>query len=881
MVIKHLAKVLRFGEGKKLKDLQAQVVRVNALEDEVSKLDDAQFSEEMAELAKKHENGEPLELLLPKTFALTREAAKRRLDMRHFDVQIMGGTALAEGKIAEMVTGEGKTLAATLPVALQSLTKNATHLVTVNDYLAKRDAGWMAPVYDMLGIKVAAFGHEVSYLYDTSIDGDDKFRQISRQEAYRADVVYGTNSEFGFDYLRDNMANSKEQKTQNGHSFAIIDEVDSILIDEARTPLIISGPAEKSGPIYRKFAKIAPALKQGEDEDYTVEEKTKTISMTDEGHEKAESLLGVDNLYDNVNTHLVDHLLSSLRAYALFKKDVDYVVKDGEVLIVDEFTGRLMEGRRYSEGLHQAIEAKEGVAIREENQTLATITLQNYFRMYEKLAGMTGTAATEADEFMQIYKLETVIIPTNRELIRNDLADVIYKTQEAKFKAVVENVAERNKKGQPVLLGTVAIENSELLSKMLKRRGIAHNVLNAKHHEQEAEFIAQAGKKGAVTVATNMAGRGVDIVLGGNPQDKDEAEEIKAVGGLHVIGTERHESRRIDNQLRGRSGRQGDPGSTQFYLSVGDDLMRIFAADKIKWVMEKFNLPEDQPIEHRLISKSIETAQKQVESHNFSIRKHTLEYDDVMNKQREIFYSERDKVLEHKDLSDQIKDFLTTMIEGAVANHTVSAYPEEWDLKGLFTYYHQFVPIKVSEKDFKMDTITNDEIRDYLLDKAFEQLDARRKELGDEQFNQMVQYILLEVMGERWKEHLSQLDYLREGINLRALAQRDPLVEFKKESFDNFQQLTQNIKEDSLHYIFRAEIVEQPQSQLDEAMYDHSAYSAMSEGETTSDSSGGSQTTTYTAGPKVGRNDPCPCGKTNPDTGKPIKYKKCCGKEAS
>ncbi len=879
MVIKHLAKVLRFGEGKKLKDLEAQVVQVNALEDEVSKLDDAQFSKEMAKLVKKYENGEPLEFLLPRTFALTRETAKRKLNMRHFDVQIMGGTALAQGKIAEMVTGEGKTLVATLPVALQSLTKNATHLVTVNDYLAKRDASWMAPVYDTLGISVAAIGHEVSYLYDSSIEGDDKFRQISRQEAYRAGVVYGTNSEFGFDYLRDNMANSREQKTQNSHAFAIIDEVDSILIDEARTPLIISGPAEKSGPIYNKFSKIAPALKLGED--YEIEEKTKTVSITDEGIAKAENLLGVDNLYDNVNTQLVDHLYSSLKAYALFKKDVDYVVKDGEVLIVDEFTGRLMEGRRYSEGLHQAIEAKEGVAIREENQTLATITLQNYFRMYEKLAGMTGTAATEADEFMQIYKLETVVIPTNRELIREDLADVIYKTEEAKYKAVVENVAERNEKGQPVLLGTVAIEKSELLSKMLKRRGIAHNVLNAKHHEQEAEFIAQAGKKGAVTVATNMAGRGVDIVLGGNPQDEKEAEEVKTAGGLHVIGTERHESRRIDNQLRGRSGRQGDAGSTQFFLSVGDDLMRVFAADKIKWVMEKFNLPEDQPIEHRLISKSIETAQKQVESHNFSIRKHTLEYDDVMNKQREIFYSERDKVLEHKDLSDQIKDFLTTVIEGAVASHTASAYPEEWDLKGLFTFYHQFVPIKVSEKDFDMDTITNDEIRDYLLDKAFEQLDARRKELGNEQFNQMVQYILLEVMGERWKEHLSQLDYLREGINLRAIAQRDPLVEFKNEAYDNFQQLTESIKKDSLHYIFRAEIVEQPHSHLEEAVYDHSAYSAMSEGETTSHSSGGSQTTTYTAGPKVGRNDPCPCGKTNPDTGKPLKYKKCCGKEAS
>ena len=879
MVIKHLAKAMRFGEGKKLKVLEAEVPRVNALEDEVSQLDDAQFSKEMAKLRKRHENGEPLESLLPKTFALTREAAKRKLDMRHFDVQIMGGAALSQGKITEMMTGEGKTLVATLPVALQSLTKEATHLVTVNDYLAKRDAGWMAPVYDMLGLKVAAIGHEAAYLYDATIDGDDKFRQISRQDAYKTDVVYGTNSEFGFDYLRDNMANSLEQKMQNGQPFAIIDEVDSILIDEARTPLIISGPAEKSGPIYRKFSKIAPSLKLGED--YEIEEKTKTVSITDAGISKAENLLGVDNLYDNVNTQLVDHLYGALRAHSLFKKDVDYVVKEGEVLIVDEFTGRLMFGRRYSEGLHQAIEAKEQVAIREENQTLATITLQNYFRMYDKLAGMTGTAATEADEFMKIYDLETVVIPSNKPLIRDDMSDVIYKTEEAKFKALVEDVAKRHEKGQPVLLGTVAIEKSELLSKMLKRRGVPHNVLNAKHHEQEAEFIAQAGKKAAVTVATNMAGRGVDIVLGGNPQDEKEAEQVKASGGLHVIGTERHEARRIDNQLRGRSARQGDPGSTQFYLSVGDDLMRIFAADKIKWVMEKFNLPEDQPIEHRMISKSIETAQKQVESHNFSIRKHTLEYDDVMNKQREIFYGERDKVLGHEDLTNQINDFLASMIESAVAAHTTSGYPEEWDLKSLFAFYHQFVPVKVTEKDFNMDTVTTDEIRDYLLEKAVEQLDERRKTLGDEQFNQMIRYILLEVMSERWKEHLSQLDYLREGINLRALAQRDPLVEFKNEAFNNFEQLNESIKEDCLHYVFRAEIVEQPESMLDEAVYDHSDYSAISEGETASDSSSDAQTTTYTAGPKVGRNDPCPCGKTNPNTGKPMKYKKCCGKEAS
>ncbi len=878
MVMKHLAKALRFGENKKLKDLELQVEQVNSLEDEIIKLEDAQLKEEMAKLAKRHEHGEALEILLPRSFALTREAAKRVRNMRHFDVQIMGGVVLSQGKIAEMTTGEGKTLVATLPVALQSITKKSTHVITVNDYLAKRDAGWMAPIYHLLGLKVAAIGHDSSFIYDPTAPADDPFRQTTRREAYKADVIYGTNSEFGFDYLRDNMVYSLEEKSQDSHAYAIVDEVDSILIDEARTPLIISGPAEKSGPIYRQFAKIIPTLKAGED--YEVDEKHKTVAVNDSGQIKVERAIGIDNLYENVDAQLVNHLMQALKAHALFKKDVDYVVNDGEIIIVDEFTGRMMFGRRYSEGLHQAIEAKENVSIREENQTLATITLQNYFRMYEKLAGMTGTASTEADEFMQIYKLETVVIPTNMPMIRQDMADVIYKNQTAKFNAVIEDVVERNGRGQPVLLGTVSIENSETLSRLLKQRGIKHTVLNAKHHEQEAEIISQAGRKGAVTVATNMAGRGVDIILGGNPPNKEEAEEIREAGGLHVVGTERHESRRIDNQLRGRSGRQGDPGSTQFYLSCDDDLMRLFAADRITWVMERFNLPEDQPIEHKLISKSIETAQKQVESQNFSIRKHVLKYDDVMNKQREIIYAERDKVLGHEDLSGQIEEFMTEVIEGHVNVHTAAAYPEEWDYKSLFAAYQQIVPVKMSEKDFDMETITREEITETLTEKALKELKERQEHMGKEGFNDIARYVLLNIITERWTEHLSQLDYLQEGINLRAVGQRDPLIEFKNEAFDMFSELTAGIKEDCLGYIFRAQLVEQPHhhhSVLEDAVYDKAQYNAIGASQTGSSSA--SATTTYIADPKVGRNDPCPCGKINPDTGKPFKYKKCCGKE--
>ncbi|TET53586.1 MAG: preprotein translocase subunit SecA, partial [Actinobacteria bacterium] len=744
-------------------------------------------------------------------------------------------------------------------------------------YLAKRDADWMGPVYHMLGIKAAAIGHDESYIYDPEVEGQYHLRQISRKEAYQCDVIYGTNSEFGFDYLRDNMVYEEEEKSQNGHPFAIVDEVDSILIDEARTPLIISGPAERIAGIYRQFERISQILKAGDD--YEVLEKEKTVAIEDSGYDKAQKALGVDNLHDSIDTQYESHLRQALKAKNLFKKDVDYVVKDGEIVIVDEFTGRLMFGRRYSEGLHQAIEAKEKVAIREESKTLATITIQNYFRMYEKLAGMTGTAATEADEFMAIYKLETVVIPTNQPLQRNNMADVIYKNDEAKFTAVVEDVVERNKKGQPVLLGTVSIDKSELLSKMLNRRGIKHNVLNAKNHEREAEIIAQAGKKGAVTVATNMAGRGVDIVLGGNPQDEKEAEEVIEAGGLHVVGTERHEARRIDNQLRGRSGRQGDPGSTQFYISLNDDLMRLFAADRIKWVMEKFNLPEDQPIEHRLISKSIESAQKQVESYNFSIRKHILEYDDVMNKQREVIYSERDKVLANEDLSGQIKEFVADVIEPATAMYLAADYPEEWELKEMLSFYYQFIPIKLGEKDFDLETATRQEVTEELLEKAYRELEKRQKELGAEEFGQLSRYILLEVITNLWTEYLSQMDALQEGINLRAIGQRDPLVEFKNEAFAMFQQLTANIKEDCLRYLFRANVVEQQHHDLGDVAYDKSEYSAMEQsGQVASD---GATTTTYVAPPKVGRNDPCPCGATNSETGKPMKYKKCCGKEAS
>jgi preprotein translocase subunit SecA len=836
------------GEGKKLKLLEEKVAWVNAWEPEIEKLSDAELKGKTDEFKQRLIEGETLDDILPEAFAVVREAGKRVLRMRHFDVQIMGGIVLHEGKIAEMRTGEGKTLVATLPVYLNALKDKGVHVVTVNDYLARRDSEWMGQIYEFLGLKVGLLQNDMP--------------PVLRVDAYKADITYGTNSEFGFDYLRDNMISHISERAQRGHGYAIVDEVDSILIDEARTPLIISGQPEQSADTYYTFARIVPRLKKGRD--FEVDEKHRAVSITEDGVGRVEEALGIENMYDHINSQLVNHLQQALRAHALFKKDVDYIVKDGEVIIVDEFTGRLMDGRRYSEGLHQAIEAKEGVRIREENQTLATITLQNYFRMYGKLAGMTGTASTEADEFMHIYKLETVIIPTNQPMVRDDMADSIYKNEDIKFKAVIEDIVQRNKVGQPILVGTISIENSERLSKMLKRRGIAHEVLNAKYHEREAEIIAQAGRKGAVTIATNMAGRGVDIILGGNPQDAEEAREVCEAGGLHIIGTERHESRRIDNQLRGRAGRQGDPGSSQFFLSLEDDLMRLFGSNRIGSIMERLGVPDDQPIEHSLISKSIETAQKQVESQNFSMRKHVLEYDDVMNKQRELIYEERLRVLEGADLHERIGDMIDDVMRAAVMAFTNEAqYPEEWDWEGLLSYINQLFPLGWGKDDIDITKIDQEELIDRLADAAKARYEAREAELTPDIMRDLERLVMLEVIDNKWREHLYEMDYLKEGIGLRAIGQRDPLIEYKNEGFNMFNGMIEAIKEDVLQYMFHIQVVQEESVRpKQKAMV------------TTGGGSDSAPPKPVRNDGKVGRNDPCPCG-----SGK--KYKKCCGLEAS
>ena len=832
-----ISKFTEYVEKKKIDAYRARVERINALEPEMAALSDADIVAKTAEFKQRLANGESLDDLLYEAFALVREASKRTIGLRHFDVQMIGGIVLHEGKIAEMKTGEGKTLVATLPVYLNALTGKGVHVVTVNDYLAKRDAEWMGPVYRALGLTVG-------YLQNLMPEPE-------RKRAYQCDVVYGTNSEFGFDYLRDNMALDVSEQVQRGHHYAIVDEVDSILIDEARTPLIISGPSERSANLYRTFARIVPKLKEGED--YEIDYKTRTVTITDSGITKVERELGVSNLYTPDNLHLLNHLQQALKAHTLFKRDVDYMVKDGEVIIVDEFTGRLQYGRRYSEGLHQAIEAKEGVEIKEENQTLATITLQNYFRMYEKLAGMTGTAATEAEEFRKIYGLEVVVIPTNRPMIRIDHEDLIYKTEDAKFRAVVEEIKERHERGQPVLVGTISIEKNEKLSSLLKKHGIPHQVLNAKNHEYEAQIIAQAGRLGAVTVATNMAGRGVDIILGGNPPDPEEAARVRELGGLCVIGTERHEARRIDNQLRGRSGRQGDPGESRFYVSLEDDLMRSFGYEKVAALMERLGLPDDMPIEHPLISRTIETAQRQIESHNFNIRKHLLEYDDVLNKQREYIYGLRQRILEKQDIEETVAQYLDELIDSWIATFIPkNSEPDYWDVSGLA---HEFEGVVSRALDIeRIGAMSNEyELKDYLIEEAQKALAARREALGDELFAELERILLLQNIDYWWREQLYDMDYLREGINLRAYGQKDPLVEYKIEAFQLFNNTLQLIKENFFRYLFHVEVV------TEEAPAPAPARRA----------GAGAQPVSR----KVGRNDPCPCG-----SGK--KYKKCCGRAA-
>ena len=819
--------------------------------------------------------------VLPEAFAVVREVAKRTLKMRHFDVQLMGGLILHQGKIAEMATGEGKTLVATLPVYLNALTGEGVHVVTVNDYLAKRDREWMGPVYEFLGLSIGVIQHDMD--------------QRSRQAAYGADITYGTNNEFGFDYLRDNMVVSKDDMVQRPLNYAIVDEVDSILIDESRTPLIISGPAEESTDKYYIINKIVPRLKgktitdkeeieakyKGLDIekgiDYIVNEKNHTVNLTDEGVVKCQELIGVKNLYEDVQSEWEHHIRQAIRAHALYKKDVDYVVKDGEVLIVDEFTGRLMPGRRWSDGLHQAVEAKENVKIERENQTLATITFQNYFRMYRKLAGMTGTAETEALEFGKIYTLDVVVVPTNQEMKRTNHPDVIYKTEREKFNAACQEIAELYKVGRPVLVGTISIEKSEHLSTLLKRMGVPHHVLNAKYHEMEAQIIAKAGQKYAVTIATNMAGRGTDIVLG---------EEVAGLGGLHVLGTERHEARRIDNQLRGRSGRQGDPGSSKFYLSLEDDLMRIFGSDKIKMVMDKLGMEEGQDIQHPFITKGIETAQKRVEAHNFEIRKHLLEYDNVMNRQREVIYEERKKVL----FGENLKEYIYEIAE-EVASYALDTYlnekaaADQWDFEGFRQYLGSRFSVKTS--DLKLEEMRRIEIQDAILERMKAMYDEKEKSMGPDMARHLERMILLQVVDSKWKDHLYAMDNLREGIGLRAYGQRDPLVEYQHEGYAMFADMTDRIKEETLEYLFKIQAVrpekEAPVFDFSRQKMVHEEKSQfqdvhLKEGQSPEDAASyeGQLPEDHVAPyqretPKVGRNDTCPCG-----SGK--KYKKCCGK---
>jgi preprotein translocase subunit SecA len=882
--IGNLEKVLRVGEGRRLKRLQEQAAYITSLEPEFEELSAADLQGKTAEFRQRLENGESLDELVFEAFAAVREARKRASNQRMFDVQLMGGIVLHEGDIAEMKTGEGKTFVASLALYLNGLAGRGTHLVTVNDYLAQRDAEWNRPVYESLGMTVAYIETMMPF--------------AERKAAYAADVTYGTNSEFGFDYLRDNMAVGLDGLVQRGHAYGIVDEVDSILIDEARTPLIISGEPETAAQIYNDFARVArqlvpfrssPGDPKGAAEeagaDYEFDEKHKTVGVTPQGVAKVERAIRIDNLYAPENTQLVNHLYQALKAESLYQLDVDYVIQDGEVKIVDEFTGRIMEGRRWSEGLHQAIEAKEGVKIQEEHQTLATITLQNYFRLYEKLAGMTGTAKTEEKEFVEIYGLDVVEIPTNVRVARADENDLVFKTKDGKWEAVVRDIEERSRKGQPVLVGTIAVETSEYLSQLLTRKGVKHNVLNAKEHAREAEIIKDAGQPGAVTIATNMAGRGVDIQLGPG---------VVELGGLYVLGTERHEARRIDNQLRGRSGRQGDPGETRFYLSGEDDLVRLFAGDRIKGVMERFNIPEDQPMEAKILSRQIEGAQKKVEEQNFVMRKNVLKYDDVLNRHRGRIYEQRRQVLEGEDLSDQIKLWIEEVVEDTVNVFTEEEYAQEWDLEALTQAMAQLYQTEITAEELRQDLgeISRDALVEEFQADARDEYEAKEEEFGSELMRELERFIVLQVVDMRWREHLENMEALREGIHLRSLSQKDPLVEYTGEGELMFTELGRVIRGEVVLHLFHAELApEEAQQQLAEAQqsqtangnihYEHetsagaAAIAAAGGGEELAaglPSAAGVATQTVRASEhdKLGRNDPCWCG-----SGK--KFKKCHG----
>ncbi|QUQ70965.1 preprotein translocase subunit SecA [Kutzneria sp. CA-103260] len=827
-----LSRLLRAGEGKILKRLRNIAKLINSLEEDVVDLSDDELRARTDEFRQRYADGESLDELLPEAFAVTREAAKRVIGQRHYDVQLMGGAALHLGHISEMRTGEGKTLTCVLPAYLNALAGDGVHVITTNDYLAKRDAEWMGRIHRFLGLKVGVIIADMT--------------PEQRREAYNADITYGTNNEFGFDYLRDNMAWTLDECVQRGHNYAIVDEVDSILIDEARTPLIISGPADQSSRWYQEFARLAPMMRN--ETHYEVDERKRTVGVTEAGVTFIEDQLGIDNLYEAANSPLVGYLNNALKAKELYKRDKDYLVRDGEVLIVDEFTGRVLAGRRYNEGMHQAIEAKEGVEIKAENQTLATITLQNFFRLYDKLGGMTGTAETEAAEFHQTYKIGVVPIPTNKPMIRRDMPDLVYKTEEAKFEAVADDIAERHEKGQPVLIGTTSVERSEYLSKLLVKRGIPHNVLNAKNHAKEALFVAQAGHKGAVTVATNMAGRGTDIMLGGNPESiaeedlrargldpdetpdewraafaatledakaqvKAEADEVREAGGLYVLGTERHESRRIDNQLRGRSGRQGDPGESRFYLSLGDELMRRFNASMVEVVMNRLRVPDDVPIEHKMVTRAIRSAQTQVEQQNFEIRKNVLKYDEVMNQQRKVIYAERRLVLEGEDLHDNVEQMITDVVTAYVNGATEGGYSEDWDHEKLWTALKTLYPVSLSWDELTEDEsedLTGERLLEAVLDDARSAYSGRETDIdgkvGEGAMRELERRVVLSVLDRKWREHLYEMDYLKEGIGLRAMAQRDPLVEYQREGFDMFNGMLEGLKEETIGFLFNLQV---------------------------------------------------------------------------
>lgn len=876
MIRNIVRKIVGSKNERELKKLRPLVIHINDLEPDMKRLNDHQLQAKTSEFKERIEKGETLDEILPEAFAVVREISRRVLGERHFDSQLIGGIVLHQGKITEMKTGEGKTLASTLPAYLNALKGEGVHIITVNDYLAKRDSEWMGTIYTFLGLSIGVIVHDM----------DDE----ARRESYGSNITYGTNNEFGFDYLRDNMKFSLDDYVQRKLNYAIVDEVDSILIDEARTPLIISGPTEETTDKYYQINRIIPRLR--EEKDYTIEEKTKTVALSEEGVSKVEKLLHTNNLYDHRNIEILHHVNQALKAHTLFKNDTDYVVKDNQVIIVDEFTGRLMPGRRYSDGLHQALEAKEGVKVENENQTLASITFQNYFRMYDKLAGMTGTADTEAVEFKKIYNLDVTVMPTNMPMVREDCPDVIYKTEKEKFDAVVDEIKELNKMGRPVLVGTISIEKSEALSKRLKKQGVKHHVLNAKHHKKEAEIVAQAGRKHAVTISTNMAGRGTDIILGGNPDflalekaEKDthsdkyekmlcemrglcsrEKEEVIAQGGLHILGTERHESRRIDNQLRGRAGRQGDPGSSRFYLSLEDDLLRIFGSERISTVMDKLGMEDGQPIEHRLVSKAIENAQRKVEGRNFDVRKHLLEYDDVMNKQREVIYEERREVLGSEGLKENIQDITEELIE-EVADVYIDEkiYPDEWDIKGLSVAIYKQFSVHTNLSGTPIDSLTRDGLVELVTSQTREFYNNKGVEFGEATMRHLERILYLSAIDSQWKDHLLVMDHLKEGIGLRGYGQRDPLREYQREGYETFVSMIHRIKEDTIGKLYRIQLAKEDDiSSVSPARQERFFLSRGDE-----EPSSQKQKPVKRKEKKTGRNDPCPCG-----SGK--KYKRCC-----